>query len=453
MDTIVEEIGEIDRTDNHGVDDHQYQYPNHDDELNHPEFSQFTSQQQQRPSIMVISRYFSLATITILLTVTCPGNTKLWIPPMNNVTTTTTHTTMDVFTTRDTIQLQIAIQILVAYLVTLVMFVLVHYSNPGFLTKEMLDQIELNDVTTSTTTEDPNNIEMTRLSRDSDELSNKSNYRIDGDIVESTNDHRMNLDRLFTTNHNDTTDDTVSLLLATTTTTTNEQLLYCRSKYCTTCDLQPLIRSHHCKICQRCVATFDHHCVFMGVCIGERNRGKFYFFLICQTIGFYWCTNIVATSSLGFSTLLFPASSSMNHNQYLDFSGALRVVVAKLYVYSLTFVSYIMLGLHTFFVLTNITTFECTKGPKHLDYLNNTEETMDLPFYRGIVQNIYHYCMSDDLCGSGNGLVSHCEKRPFRQKTPFMTWTPTLWKKPGPIVRDSPDWWNHPWKNKYWSCC
>jgi hypothetical protein len=40
-----------------------------------------------------------------------------------------------------------------------------------------------------------------------------------------------------------------------------------------------------------------------------------------------------------------------------------------------------------------------------------------------------------------------------RSSSSSSKWTPQLWEKPGPIVRDSPDWWNHPWKNKYWSCC
>jgi hypothetical protein len=33
------------------------------------------------------------------------------------------------------------------------------------------------------------------------------------------------------------------------------------------------------------------------------------------------------------------------------------------------------------------------------------------------------------------------------------SWTPVLWYPPGKIVRDSEDWWEHPWQNKYWSCC
>jgi hypothetical protein len=28
-----------------------------------------------------------------------------------------------------------------------------------------------------------------------------------------------------------------------------------------------------------------------------------------------------------------------------------------------------------------------------------------------------------------------------------------VWKMPMSIDRESEDWWNHPWQNKYWSCC
>jgi hypothetical protein len=33
------------------------------------------------------------------------------------------------------------------------------------------------------------------------------------------------------------------------------------------------------------------------------------------------------------------------------------------------------------------------------------------------------------------------------------SWQPTLWHRPLPVLHDSEDWWNHPWQNKYWSCC
>ena len=32
-------------------------------------------------------------------------------------------------------------------------------------------------------------------------------------------------------------------------------------------------------------------------------------------------------------------------------------------------------------------------------------------------------------------------------------WAPTPWVRPAFIDRDSEDWWNNPWQNKYWSCC
>lgn len=124
---------------------------------------------------------------------------------------------------------------------------------------------------------------------------------------------------------------------------------------------------------------------------------------------------------------------------------ALRVVTSKLYLYPLTLVAWIMLGLHTFFLLCNVTTFEFTKGPRHIDYLQGTED-MDFPFSQGCVGNIRLCCISDTLCNSTKLCLGHRQENHPR-------WKPVLWQKPGKIIRDSPDWWNHPWQNKYWSCC
>jgi hypothetical protein len=82
-----------------------------------------------------------------------------------------------------------------------------------------------------------------------------------------------------------------------------------------------------------------------------------------------------------------------------------------------------------------LTTFECSKGPRHLEYLQGTEP-MDLPFSKGVLNNLRHFCCQ----ASGGGDVN-------------VKWTPEKWLPPGKIIRDSEDWWEYPWQNKYWSCC
>lgn len=53
---------------------------------------------------------------------------------------------------------------------------------------------------------------------------------------------------------------------------------------CSHCSAQQPPRSHHCRACDKCVATFDHHCTVIGTCIGERNRARFWLFLLAQAL-------------------------------------------------------------------------------------------------------------------------------------------------------------------------
>lgn len=142
-----------------------------------------------------------------------------------------------------------------------------------------------------------------------------------------------------------------------------------RSKYCDTCHLYPPIRSHHCRQCDRCVATFDHHCTFIGTCIGERNHCRFYSFLTFQTLGFVTCISIVNSSTA--------ATMSIDTSPW----HYLSVLAIKVYLYPLTFISLILWFSHSWFALCNVTTFECGKGSRHIDYLSGTK-LCDTPFSR-----------------------------------------------------------------------
>jgi hypothetical protein len=111
--------------------------------------------------------------------------------------------------------------------------------------------------------------------------------------------------------------------------------------------------------------------------------------------------------------------------------------MAKLYLYPLSIVAAAMWLVHSLFAIMNLTTFECGKGPRHVDYLRGTN-TMDLVFSKGLFQNVRVFCQRDSSC--------RCRARRD-------SWQPVVWKTPGKIIRDSDDVWNNPWSNKYYSCC
>ena len=56
--------------------------------------------------------------------------------------------------------------------------------------------------------------------------------------------------------------------------------------YCAVCDIARPPRAGHCRHCGRCVREFDHHCVWLGVCIGQRNKRLFVYFLLSTNLSF-----------------------------------------------------------------------------------------------------------------------------------------------------------------------
>jgi hypothetical protein len=48
----------------------------------------------------------------------------------------------------------------------------------------------------------------------------------------------------------------------------------------------------------------------------------------------------------------------------------LSVLAIKVYLYPFTFISLILWFSHSWFALCNVTTFECGKGSRHIDYQN-----------------------------------------------------------------------------------
>ncbi|OMJ93480.1 hypothetical protein SteCoe_3603 [Stentor coeruleus] len=55
---------------------------------------------------------------------------------------------------------------------------------------------------------------------------------------------------------------------------------YKPGEICPDCGIVKVPRSRHCHQCHRCVKKFDHHCQWMNNCIGAKNLGVFYMFLL-----------------------------------------------------------------------------------------------------------------------------------------------------------------------------
>ena len=57
-------------------------------------------------------------------------------------------------------------------------------------------------------------------------------------------------------------------------------VIFVENKYCTICHLEMPLRAKHCKKYDYCVATYDHYCPWIGNCVGERNKARFYYYLL-----------------------------------------------------------------------------------------------------------------------------------------------------------------------------
>ena len=83
--------------------------------------------------------------------------------------------------------------------------------------------------------------------------------------------------------------------------------------------------------------------------------------------------------------------------------------------------------------------------PLQLDYLQGTQD-FDLPFSESFSGNMRGFCIDHDAFTSW--IASIVCLRPRKAE-----WEPVKWRRVKHIVRDSEDWYNHMWQNKYRSCC
>lgn len=200
-------------------------------------------------------------------------------------------------------------------------------------------------------------------------------------------------------------------------------------------DLVIPIRAKYCKTSKQIVATYDHHCQMLNTTIGERNRARFWLLLLWCTMGLIWS---LAVAHSGFRNVLF-------HPTLTWFSYNSHALVVAVFVWT-NFACIVSLFLfHTFLMLANVTSHEFMKSEK-LKYLRGTRD-FDLPFSMGMRANLVFFFTSDSA-------VQLTVNRLLGKQT---EWKPHLWPKPNindiTEARNSTDVWQHPWHNRYWSCC
>jgi len=186
------------------------------------------------------------------------------------------------------------------------------------------------------------------------------------------------------------------------------------------------VRAHFCTASDRWVHGFDHYCGFLGTSIGERNHCRFWWFLLTMSLALAVAIGIVQT---GFH-------SERSWDEWYAVNGGHLWVDIFLWAFQ-AFV-FPLLCMHTWLACTRSTGFELMHNPTRIWYLRHTQ-MCDYPFSEGPIDNIRVFCCEQDgICWQIRGRSD---------------WKPRVYKVPSQIVRDSDDILEHPWQNRFYTCC
>lgn len=155
-------------------------------------------------------------------------------------------------------------------------------------------------------------------------------------------------------------------------------------RFCPACNLWQKLRSKHCNLCNKCVAKYDHHCFWMGNCIGEKNHGTFWWFLFLQTILIIWSLVLLVTG------LIEAPKDTVDDFLEYDLLSCLVVIM----VLVVGWLPAALLGLHSYLILTNQTTWEFNRRSR-ITYLHGLDDGVH-PFSKGGCGNIQLICCDFD---------------------------------------------------------
>ena len=148
--------------------------------------------------------------------------------------------------------------------------------------------------------------------------------------------------------------------------------MFVEMKYCSICHLEQPLRTKHCKKSDQCVATFDHYCPWVGNCIGERNKARYYYYLIIQFI------QLLFGISLGIKYLI------ENIEEHRRSFSKLTILEIFIGISSLTILCFSLFVLalilfHTMLIGKNLSTWEYNSWMK-ITYLKVWPRKFGSPF-------------------------------------------------------------------------
>ncbi|KAK9034882.1 hypothetical protein V6N11_076937 [Hibiscus sabdariffa] len=149
-----------------------------------------------------------------------------------------------------------------------------------------------------------------------------------------------------------------------------------RTCICSYCNVEQPPRTKHCHDCDKCVLQFDHHCVWLGICIGQGNHCRFWWYICEESALCLWTATLYITYLKG----------NISRAWWKDAIMILLLITLSIFIIFLL----LLLLFHSYLVMTNQTTYELVRC-RRIPYLRGVPERV-YPFSRGVCRNLYDFC-------------------------------------------------------------